>query len=333
MHNAPVGLEPKEIPVTAINGNHHLTMAVGGAQEDYDFHTRVLGLRTIKKTVLFDGKAPIYHLYYANANGDPSSVLTTFPFRQAGIMGRRGTNQVKVINLAVPTGSLGFWERRLADHGIAYERITLLGRERLTFAHPCGIPYALIEVEGDARVGYTNGGVGAEAAIHGNYGVTVSLHLADEMAEFLEQGMRGTRVASQEDAELWRVGDGPGNLVELVEEPDLPHGTWRLGEGTVHHVAFDLGTLERQMDLKLHLEGLGYTDVSEVKDRQYFESCYVRTPGGPLFELAVSKAAAWAIDEPADALGQRFMLPPWIEDRREEMMSRLETIDAGAVAA
>jgi glyoxalase family protein len=53
----------------------------------------------------------------------------------------------------------------------------------------------------------------------------------------------------------------------------------------------------------------------------------VRTPGGPLFELAVSKPASWATDEPADALGRRFMLPSWLEDRREEMMSRLETID------
>jgi glyoxalase family protein len=315
------------------NGNHHLTLSVGGAQEDYDFHTRALAMRSVKKTVLFDGKAPIYHLYYANANGDASSVITTFPFRQAGIMGRRGTNQVKVINLAVPKGSLGFWQRRLADHGIASERIMLLGTERLSFAHPCGIPYALVEVEGDSRVGFTEGGVASEAAIHGSYGVTVSLHMAEEMAEFLEDGMLGTREASEGAAERWRVGDGPGNFVELVEEPDVPRGTWRFGEGTVHHVAFDLGTPERQMALKLDLEGLGYTDVSEVKDRQYFNSCYVRTPGGPLFELAVSKPESWAIDEPADDLGRRFMLPQWLEDRREELMGRLETIDITAVAA
>jgi hypothetical protein len=25
------------------NGNHDLTLSVGGAQEDYDFHTRALG--------------------------------------------------------------------------------------------------------------------------------------------------------------------------------------------------------------------------------------------------------------------------------------------------
>ena len=53
-----------------IPGTHHLTFCVGGAQEDYDFHVRLLGLRSIKKTVLFDGEIPIYHLYYANGAGD-----------------------------------------------------------------------------------------------------------------------------------------------------------------------------------------------------------------------------------------------------------------------
>jgi glyoxalase family protein len=315
-----------------VHGNHHTTMSVGPAQEDFDFHTRALGMRSIKKTVLFDGTAPIYHLYYANANGDASSVLTCFPFRQAGVMGRRGTNQVKVVNLAVPAGSLPFWERRLAEHGVETRRETVLGTERLRLAHPCGIPYALIEVEHDPRAGYTGGGVPAEAAIHGSFGVTVSIHMADEMVEFLEAGMSATRLASEGGAELWQVGDGPGNRVELVEEPDQPRGTWRFGEGTVHHVAFDAGSLENQMEMKLYIEGLGYTDVSDVKDRQYFNSCYVRTPGGPLFELAVSKPEGWAIDEAADALGRQFVLPPWLEDRRDELMSRLERIDTGVAA-
>ena len=120
--------------------------------------------------------------------------------------------------------------------------------------------------------------------------------------------------------------------MELVEEPDQPHGTWRFGEGTVHHVAFDARSLENQMELKLHIEGLGYTDVSDVKDRQYFDSCYVRTPGGPLFELAVSKPASWAVDEAPDRLGADFMLPPRVEHRREELLKALEPIDTGAAS-
>ena len=313
-----------------VHGNHHLTMSVGGAQADYTFHTRVLGMRSIKKTVLFDGAAPIYHLYYANAGGDASSVMTSFPFRQAGIMGRRGTNQVKTINLAVPSRSLEWWAARLAEHGVAAEGTQVLGTSRIQFAHPCGIPYALVGVDGDARRGHAGAGVPEEHAIHGAYGITVSIHHADEMVDFLELALSATRLSAEGGTELWQVGQGAGNVVELVEEPDQPHGTWRFGEGTVHHVAFDARSLENQMELKLHIEGLGYTDVSDVKDRQYFDSCYVRTPGGPLFELAVSKPESWAVDEAPDRLGSDFMLPPRFEHRREELLKTLEPIDVGA---
>ena len=59
-----------------IIGNHHITLSTGGAQEDWDFHTQTLGLRPIKKTMLYDGAEPVYHLYYANADIDAGSILT-----------------------------------------------------------------------------------------------------------------------------------------------------------------------------------------------------------------------------------------------------------------
>jgi len=46
----------------SLTGLHHITLCVGDVQEDYDFHTKVLGLRSVKKTLLYDGKTPIYHL-------------------------------------------------------------------------------------------------------------------------------------------------------------------------------------------------------------------------------------------------------------------------------
>lgn len=315
-----------------VHGNHHLTMSVGEGQEDFDFHTGLLGLRSIKKTVLFDGTLPIYHLYYANANGDASSVLTTFPFRQAGIMGRRGSNQVKTINLSVPSGSLDFWQKRLTDAGHQAEQVSVAGTTRIAFDHPCGIPYSLVGVDGDERQGHAGGGVPAEHAIHGAYGVTISVHNGEEMVFFLETGLQAKKISG--DGEVFEVGTGGhGNKIEIVEEPDVPQGTWRFGEGVVHHVAFDADNLDRQMEIKLYLEGLGYTDVSDIKDRQYFKSCYVRTPGGPLFELAVSVPEGWAIDEEPDKLGQEFQLPPQFEARREEIMSKLETIDTSGATS
>ena len=119
-----------------IRGTHHLTFCVGGAQEDYDFHVRLLGLKSVKKTVLFDGELPIYHLYYGNGVGDPSTLLTAFPYRQAGWMGKRGTNQAKSLNLSIPVDSIGFWSDRFKDAGVDHERIERFGTERLQLPPP-----------------------------------------------------------------------------------------------------------------------------------------------------------------------------------------------------
>ena len=127
-----------------IRGTHHLAFCVGGAHEDYDFHARTLGLKSVKKTVLFDGEIPIYHLYYGNGDGDPPTLLRSFPYRRAGWMGTRGTNRAKRLNLSVPVDARGFWADRLAAHGIETAPQALHGTERLRFAHPCGIEYTLV---------------------------------------------------------------------------------------------------------------------------------------------------------------------------------------------
>ena len=65
------------------------------------------------------------------------------------------------------------------------------------------------------------------------------------------------------------------------------------------------------------------------KDRGYFDSVYVRTPGGALFE-ATSKPEGFLIDEAADELGTHMCIPPHWEDRRGEI-AQLEPIDTEEV--
>ena len=38
-----------------IRGTHHLTFCVGGAQEDYDFHARLLGLMRTRRMMMLIG--------------------------------------------------------------------------------------------------------------------------------------------------------------------------------------------------------------------------------------------------------------------------------------
>jgi glyoxalase family protein len=311
-----------------VRGTHHLTFCVGGAQEDYDFHVRLLGLKSVKKTVLFDGEIPIYHLYYGNRVGEKSTLLTAFPYRQAGWMGRRGTNQLKILNLSVPVDAVGFWTDRLKDFGVQHQRVELFGTERLNFKHPCGIDYTIVgDPEPDSREPYDDI-VSAEHAIRGAYGTTTSVREPEPMSFFITEGLGGNLLRSEGKHHQFQIGDaeGHGRMLELVEEPGLHQGTWQFGEGTIHHHALDAVTAENQAVVKDWFVGLGFTDVSDVKDRGYFFSVYMRSPGGALIELAYSTPEGFLIDEPEDELGTHMCIPPHWENRRAEI-AQLEPIE------
>ncbi len=311
-----------------IKGYHHLTLSVGGAQEDYDFHTRLLGLRSVKKTVLFDGKLPIYHLYYGNYTGEPGTLITCFAFRQAGIKGTRGTGQIRIVNLSVPVDSLNFWEDRLKRYGRTVEPFERFGQPGLHFTHPCGIEYQLVGDDDDPREPCTSEGIPADRAIRGLHGITVSVKELAQQAWFMENAFGARKTAEEDNFTRYEVGKGgAGHIIDHVEEPDVPQGSWIFGEGTVHHCAFDVVGREQQQEFKDHIEGLGFTDASEEKDRQYFRSVYFRTPGGALFEAAYSIPEGFTIDEPVENFGRDFQLPPWFEDRRKEIMETLEPIE------
>jgi len=75
-----------------IQSVHHITLCPGGAQQDIDFFTTVLGQRLVKQTVLMDRNIPIYHFYYANGDPDLGSIHTCFPYSRKP--GRAGSGQL-----------------------------------------------------------------------------------------------------------------------------------------------------------------------------------------------------------------------------------------------
>src|SRR6266699_6408138 len=127
-----------------LTGYHHITACAAGAQEDVNFFTKVAGLRMAKQTVLMDGTIPIYHLYYSNANLDPGSVMTTFPYgRKAG---RRGSGQVSSTAFTVAKGSLPFWKDHFYRHHTDQVPIAeRFGQAFIRFQHPSGLSFEVIE--------------------------------------------------------------------------------------------------------------------------------------------------------------------------------------------
>src|SRR3546814_11886995 len=85
-----------------IEGLHHITVATGSAQGDVDLMVKVLGQRLVKRTMFYDGASPVYHLYFGNELGEPGTLYTTFPVRQAGYSGRAGAGQISSVTYTEP---------------------------------------------------------------------------------------------------------------------------------------------------------------------------------------------------------------------------------------
>jgi len=310
-----------------IERHHHITLCTGGAQEDYDFHTKVLAMKSVKKTALYDGDVPIYHLYYGNDLGEESTLVTSFPMRQSGRKARRGTGQTRTLALSIPTSAVGFWAERLRAHGFETKPAERFGEKLVAFQHPCGIDYELVGIADDARKPYGAGGVPPELAIRGTHGITVSVRDLESSEEFMHHAWSGRKIATDRNYVRYHVGNGgTGAIVDFVIEPDLPPASWMYGEGVVHHCAFQVADLDVQAAVKFRLEGLGFTDTSDRKDRGYFQSIYVRTPAGALFEATVSKPEGMQIDEPYEKLGTAFQVPPVFASRRDEILEYLEPL-------
>jgi glyoxalase family protein len=312
--------------MSLVTGIHHITVCASGAQEDVDFQTKVAGQRLIKQTVLFDGRYAHYHLYYSNANAEPGSVYTTFPYKR--VQGRPGSGQIQATAYTIPKGTAKFWvdhfKRHNVKNGGTKERF---GQTFVRFEHPSGLQLEVIEDAADKRKGWTTPEITPDVSMRGFHGAVLSVREIPEQERFYVEAL-GFRKTGEDGAyHRFEVGTGgAAKTLILVHEPDKPAGSWGFGAGTGHHVALEVPSDDALAEQKNLYEELGYTDCSEIKDRNYFHSIYVRSPGGILTECAANAPGAFARDEPYDQLGTHMLLPPWFEERRAEIMAMLEPI-------
>jgi glyoxalase family protein len=315
--------------VTAsILGLHHVTATVADAQQDLQFCLGDLGLRLLKKTINFDNHN-VYHFYYGSETGAPGTIWTTFPYKGWGVpVGTKGAGQITATAFSVPAGSLGFWSERFRRSNLAVEELApRLGDERIGVRDASGLAFELVAGERDRRPPWSGGGVDPAAAIRGLHGVTFTVRSPDATLELLT-GLLGWRIAGQEDDRI-RVAvaeGGPGQVIDIIPAPGAAGGV--NGLGTVHHVAMAVSSGEEQRRLRQELIGLGYK-VTEVLDRNYFQSIYFREPGGVLLELATVQPG-FTVDEPLGALGTTLKLPAWEEPNREQIEAALPVISTPA---
>ncbi len=308
----------------SLTGLHHVTATVDGASEDLRFARDQLGLRLVKKTVNFDNHF-VYHFYYGDERGTPGSIWTTFPYHGWRVpAGIKGAGQVVATTFSVPPGSLDAWRARLSAAGVAHrDAEPRFGDETLVVDDPSGLVMELVASPEDLRAPWVTPGSDPAAAVRGLHSVTLAVRNPAPTLAFLTDVLGFTTTAAQGSRTRLSVGgDHAGHLVEVVAAGTAPQSL--NGLGTVHHVAWAIGTTEEQLAIRQELLERGVS-VTEVRDRQYFTSIYFRIPGGILFEIATMKPG-FTVDEPPEELGTALKLPPWEEPHRAEIEAKLPRV-------
>lgn len=305
-----------------INGIHHVTAIAGNAQRNYDFYTKVLGLRLVKKTVNFDDPGT-YHFYFGDHEGTPGTILTFFPW-EGMRRGMRGAGQVTETSFSVPANSFDYWMERFEKTNTIYNKPSQrLGNDYLVFVDPDGLKLELVADSSDTRKPYAGTDIPVDKAIRGFYGVTLTVNDEKGTAKLLTDifGFEATK----SNANRYRFEAQKGafaDKIDLVVLPNEQRGS--VAAGSVHHVAFRLPDYESQLQMREVIASAGYNITDQI-DRQYFKSLYFREDAGVLFEIATD-IPGFATDESIDSLGHGLMLPPQYESRRSDIEKVLPSL-------
>jgi glyoxalase family protein len=307
----------------SILGLHHITAIAGNAQQNFDFYTKTMGLRLVKKTVNFDDPGT-YHLYYGDQLGNAGTILTFFPWDGIG-QGTEGVGMATEIGYAVPEGSLEFWLDRFAAQQLKPAALAeRFGEQVLAFKDPDGLSLSLIVPKiADSRTPWETAEVNSSVATRGFHSTTLTLQRIDETAKVLTD-VFGYRLLAQEGNRYRFITDTVENagIVDLLETPNGQRG--RNAAGTNHHVAFRVKNEEIQMEFREKILSKSLQITPKI-DRDYFYSLYFREPGGVLFEIATDNPGFTA-DESEAELGTHLMLPHQHEHLRGELEGILPKI-------
>ena len=308
-------------------GLHHVTAVTANARGNHGFYTDTLGMRLVKKTVNQDDVSA-YHLFYADALANPGSDLTFFDWP----VGReeRGSRSVSRTALRVAgEGALGFWRDRLKQKGVSVDGVVEIdGRLILPFEDFEGQRLALVDDGGNGTASpWERSPVPQDKQIRGLGPVTLTVPQLMRTGQVLTAVMNMKPVRQYESdghtATVFAMDEGgPAAEVHVVERPDL--GVAQPGAGGVHHVAFRTPDAAQYDQWAALLNELGVPNSGPI-DRFYFRSLYFREPNGVLFEIATD-GPGFATDEPADKLGERLALPPFLEPKRAAIEAGLKPL-------
>ncbi len=316
-----------------LKGLHHVSAITANAKNNYDFYTKVLGMRLVKKSVNQDDTS-MYHLFYADEAGNPGTDLTFFEIPRAGHT-YPGNNSISLTSLRVKDDeALAYWEDRFNEYEVEHEGIIeQFGRKVLYFRDSEDQRLALVSDE--TNQGVAGGTPWEQSPVPQEQGITglgpskLTVPQAERTVQVLTNILGFRKVGSYTsqgggDIQVFATGEGgTGAEIHVEEQEGLPKE--RPGRGSVHHVAFRIADEQELAQWAEKIKQARFPN-SGLVDRYYFKSLYFREPNGVLFELATD-GPGFATDEDIEHLGETVALPPFLEDRRAEIEARLEPLD------
>ncbi len=312
-----------------LHGIHHLTAVSSSIRENLRFYTGTMGMRLVKRSVNQDDVSA-YHLFYADAVGSPGTDLTFFDWNMPSE--QRGTNSVTRTMLRVNgADSLEWWSQHLSELGVKHGGITERdGRATLDLEDPEGQRLALVDDggKGDEPKPWNDSPVPTEHQVRGLGPIVMSVPDLRPTDSILTRvmGMNHSREYQQDShpVHVYQMnGDGPHTELHVAVEPDAHRA--RLGAGGVHHVAFRTPNESEYHQWTERLNSFGIPNSGEI-DRFYFQSLYFREPGHVLFEIATD-GPGFGVDEDVATLGDKVVLPPFLETHRESIIANLKPLD------
>ncbi|MCS7174099.1 MAG: VOC family protein, partial [Armatimonadetes bacterium] len=114
-------------------------------------------------------------------------------------------------------------------------------------------------------------------------------------------------------------GERGFGYLDVQVRSKLSRGRW--GRGGMHHLAWRTRDENHLNALRERVAQAGLQPTPAI-DRFWFRSVYFLEPGGVLFELATD-GPGFSVDEDMAHLGERLVLPPWLEAQRERIERQL----------
>ncbi|HLR09399.1 MAG TPA: ring-cleaving dioxygenase [Bacillota bacterium] len=311
-----------------LKGVHHITAITSSAERIYEFFTYVLGMRLVKKTVNQDD-IQTYHLFFTDDVGSPGTDMTFFDF--PGIpKGRRGTDEIFKTSFRVPDDqALDYWVKRFNRLNVQHEGIQKqFGKKILPFVDFDGQNYQLISDENNEGVAggtpWLKGPIPNEFAIIGLGPVFVRVSHFAYFKSIMEDVLQFSEIAKEGPYHLFETGEG-GNGAQVIVEHNTTLPRARQGYGTVHHAAFRVEDRAELDEWQKHLTSFRLPNSGYV-ERYYFGSLYTNVAPQILFEIATD-GPGFMEDEPYETLGEKLVLPPFLEPKREEIEKMVRPID------